>query len=738
MSKYFTVEARSILSLGRESIKDATTALVELVKNSYDADAENVEIEIKTSVEKPFIRIADNGLGMTENDVVTKWLRIGFSDKSDEANKTTKKGRRKTGEKGIGRLSADRLGDVLKLHTQVNRETFGLEIKWNDFMKKGLALHEVPLNEIENPKINLPPLKGQSADSGTELIIEFLRDEWGKDNIDALKREISLLISPFKEVPDFEVFLKTDIENIESGKIEPEVAENAVFALDAKYTEFLNTVEYTLEVIEDDNKEKKVVSLSQFSSYLPKSAKNKFETNGNQERTLQCGDVRLKLLFFPIKERIFDGIQLDRRKIQEFVNINAGIKIYRDDIWVKPYGEIDREEWDWLNLGRRFAQNPAGASRSSFRIRPQNLVGAIFITRDGNPEFVDSAGREGLIKGDAFNDLKDFTIGCIRLLENEYHERFDEDKKEKDKKLSQEVSRVSKVTKAVLTDMQKISPMIANSSLNPAVKDRFENSIIKIKDISDSLIDTRTALSNLQEQNVIYRGLATVGISTAVFGHEIQALITSLLNSAHFVKNYLNNTPPEIQKAQSRVEKIISLSDSISNWGKYALTRIKRDKRQLRSENIKNIVTHTVNDLIAPFRTAKITIVQRLEDIEGNVFAIDVESVLINLLTNAYNACLQAPRERTIRVELKEAIRNGANGFELIVADTGPGISEEFKDRIWTPLFSTKSEGQRNSGTGLGLSIIDSIVKDLSGARFQDTDPELMGARFTIWLPLKD
>lgn len=286
--------------------------------------------------------------------------------------------------------------------------------------------------------------------------------------------------------------------------------------------------------------------------------------------------------------------------------------------------------------------------------------------------------------------------------------------------------------------MQKISPMIANSSLNPAVKDRFENSIIKIKDISDSLIDTRTALSNLQEQNVIYRGLATVGISTAVFGHEIQALITSLLNSAHFVKNYLNNTPPEIQKAQSRVEKIISLSDSISNWGKYALTRIKRDKRQLRSENIKNIVTHTVNDLIAPFRTAKITIVQRLEDIEGKVFAIDVESVLINLLTNAYNACLQAPRERTIRVELKEAMRNGANGFELIVADTGPGISEEFKDRIWAPLFSTKSEGQRNSGTGLGLSIIDSIVKDLSGARFQDTDPELKGARFTIWLPLKD
>lgn len=739
MSKFFTVEARSILALGRESIKDATTALVELVKNSYDADAESVEIEVCTKAKPSYIRIADNGCGMKKTDVENKWLRIGFSDKSEGENKTTKKGRRKTGEKGIGRLSADRLGEVLKLHTKADGEIYGLKINWKDFERKGRALHQVPLNEIENPTIKLPLLKGKPAKHGAELIIEILRDDWEKKNLDTLKREISLLISPFKKVSDFEVYLRTDVEDVEEGIIEPEAAEKAVVALEAKYTAKSNKVKYTVEVIGKKEKKEGLIALSQFSSaFLPKPPKTKSNSNNKEKRRLKCGNVQLKLLFFPIKERVFDGISLDKRRIREFVNINAGIKIYRDDVWVKPYGELDREEWDWLNLGRRYAKNPAGAARASFQIRPQNLVGAIFITRDGNIQLTDSAAREGLIKGDAFNDLKDFAIGCVRLLENEYHERFNADKKEKGKRLSREVVRISQDASAVLRDMQRIAPMIAKSAIDNVTKERFEKSIEKVKDITVGLQDTRTALSNIHEQNVIYRGLATVGISTAVFGHEIQSSVTSLVNTTHFIRDYLNVTPPELKKARERVEKIIKLANSISSWGKYALTRIQRDKRKRRKENVKALIARTIGDLTPPFETAQIEIRQNLADVSGFVFPMNVEAVLINLLTNAYNACLQETRKRIIRVGLEEKWEDETRGFELTVADTGPGVAKEFQERIWMPLFSTKSEGQRNSGTGLGLSIIDSIVNDLSGKRSQDSDPELKGARFRIWLPLSD
>lgn len=107
--KSFTVDARTIIHLGRESIKDHTTALIELVKNSYDADANLVEIEIYQKETLDMIRISDDGFGMTEKDIDKSWLRIGFSEK--KINKITPHGRRKTGEKGIGRLSTDRLGE---------------------------------------------------------------------------------------------------------------------------------------------------------------------------------------------------------------------------------------------------------------------------------------------------------------------------------------------------------------------------------------------------------------------------------------------------------------------------------------------------------------------------------------------------------------------------------------------------------------------------------------------------
>ncbi|WP_431287625.1 ATP-binding protein [Roseateles chitinivorans] len=97
--KKFVFDANAVLTLGRNSIKDHTTAVLELVKNAYDADADCVEVQVFYKNRAPYIRIADNGQGMSEADLVSNWLRIGFSEKV--SNKTTSNfNRRKTGEKG--------------------------------------------------------------------------------------------------------------------------------------------------------------------------------------------------------------------------------------------------------------------------------------------------------------------------------------------------------------------------------------------------------------------------------------------------------------------------------------------------------------------------------------------------------------------------------------------------------------------------------------------------------------
>lgn len=151
--KHFQIAARAILTWGRESIKDRITAVIELVKNSYDAVSKIAEIRLRALPEDPDsreLRISDAGEGMSEADVDTKWLRIGYPAKLDEP--MTRQGRRKTGEKGVGRISADRLGEVLELRSQrVGHPAYRLVIDWTAFEGGGTNIEEIGLEPLSEP-----------------------------------------------------------------------------------------------------------------------------------------------------------------------------------------------------------------------------------------------------------------------------------------------------------------------------------------------------------------------------------------------------------------------------------------------------------------------------------------------------------------------------------------------------------------------------------------------------------
>ena len=121
----------------------------------------------------------------------------------------------------------------------------------------------------------------------------------------------------------------------------------------------------------------------------------------------------------------------------------------------------------------------------------------------------------------------------------------------------------------------------------------------------------------------------------------------------------------------------------------------------------------------------------------------DIETILVNLLTNAYTAALLTTDkkkvvERIVQVSVDREDVNGMAGYYFSVGDTGPGIAKEFEHRIFDPLFSTKTVGANESksiGTGLGLTIVKSIVEELEGKLTFSKDPTLKGANFKIWLP---
>lgn len=739
MSKQFTVDARTILHLGRDSIKDHTTALLELVKNSYDADATCIEVDIMCHAKPPYIRIADNGCGMTENDINSHWLRIGFSEKRE--NRVSTRGRRKTGEKGIGRISADRLGSLLTLKTQTGKneiiEVIGLQINWNDF-ESSQNLSDVPITEIFNPEVIIPQCTKSEhnapSESGTELLITGLRQEWTQGDIDSLYKELSILVPPFTETADFDIKLRSDIANGYEEGIKSELYDNYETRLDIYYDGKAEDVFYTLT-------ERDPIEIGQKNIVEGNIPKKQLLTRAFEDTDVSFGDIRVILMHYPRVPRILEGSGFSLTDLRSFLNNNAGVKIYRDNIRVKPYGNLDMPEGDWLGLGEKIARDPAGAGRPEFLVRPTQLVGAVFIGRDSNPNLIDSASREGLVNNNEFNALQDFLQGCVRILSTRYHEKYTQARDSNDSLIQRSPIEETRQLQRELTSLRKelysIKPFVL-----PVAEEQVENTVTQMDIVFERIEDTRESLKELESQAQVYRGLATIGISATVFGHEIQTAIDSLIGSLSNANGFLNTDPPQLAKAVDYIQKGREYARRIKTWGNFALDRVRRDKRKSTKIDIDQLVTNIIRALEPTMQAVNIKVLTVLEPVRGRMFAMDIEALLINLMTNAYAACKQQPDKRTIRVELRHQDQHGKKGCVLIVADSGPGVAEQFRSQIWQPLFSnkpSKSDKKRQQvGTGLGLTIVQSIVTDLKGSKMQDSDPELGGARFTIWFPLRE
>lgn len=287
--------------------------------------------------------------------------------------------------------------------------------------------------------------------------------------------------------------------------------------------------------------------------------------------------------------------------------------------------------------------------------------------------------------------------------------------------------------------MESIKEEIANkptksSSIN--ISRPIEKSIEQVKGIKEKFEKT---ISELLNWNRVLSGLATMGISSAVFGHETEGSINLFKRSTDAVQLYLKGNPPDITNAITELDKAIKYSRKVASWGAYALTRVQREKRKKASINIKTkIIDAVVKDLMPAFEASSIKLESKGDSIVSKTYQMDIESILINLLTNAYTACNQKSGIRKVIVYIEREDKKNKKGYYFSVSDTGLGIAKEYKNRIFDPLFSTKvtASGESKSvGTGLGLTIVKSIVNELGGEITFDQDPELKGTRFKIWLP---
>ena len=195
--------------IGQDLITEEFVAVFELVKNSFDAHANLVQI----FVEQDRIAVCDNGKGMSHADILNKWLFVAYSAKRDGTedddyrDKLSGPSRQFAGAKGVGRFSCDRLGKRLMMCSQAaGHPVQHMEIDWTLYeedSKQEFATVEASIWATESFPRSLPKAKG---DTGTTLEIRDLRSQWHREKLQRLKRELMKLINPFAEKsPQFQI-----------------------------------------------------------------------------------------------------------------------------------------------------------------------------------------------------------------------------------------------------------------------------------------------------------------------------------------------------------------------------------------------------------------------------------------------------------------------------------------------------------------------------------------------------
>ena len=722
--KYFSIDARAIIQLGRESIKHPTTALLELIKNSYDADAKMVEVDIR----EDSIRIADNGFGMNREEIELGWLRIGFSEKRTQKHSASN--RRKTGEKGIGRLSADRLGSILDLRSkEKSSEAQRLLVNWDDFDVEGKNLTDI---DVTLDLATAYELADHNKKHGTEIIIQNLRHIWLASDIEQAYSELVSLVSPFAESDDFKIKFSNYLLPDLNGIVESQYFDVAELSIDATYKDVSNSVVYKITDRSNDSE-------TVMEHDIPwQQLSHKANIQEASFESLHCGPVKLQILFYPrnASNPLLAQKGLSAKGLKQFLDKNIGVKIYRDNVSVKPYGYNNEMAGDWLGLARRKERDPAGLSRSTYKIASSQLIGAISIGRDTNPSLYDGAAREGLVENDAFFDLRALATSCVALLEKYRHEQAvaGEPKEKSSKPKTEQAEALKDDLSELKIGIGKLKEQAADPNTSP---DQLQASIAEVGEIAERAAEKEEIIIELLDKDRALSGLATVGIASAVFGHETQTAISLFKSNTHAAISKLRRDKgPQVDKALVHLDDAVKFADQVDAWGAFGLMRIKRDKRTKRILNINEIIEHIADEISHTISSLGINLETKLDVIEAKTFAMDIESIVLNLLSNALWACTQNSGARKIKITLTDRVVDDLDGFEISVSDSGPGIDATMLSEIWQPLFTTRKDKYgHEEGTGLGLSIVKSTVDDLKGECEVVSESALGGAEFKIWIP---
>ena len=704
------IHPRAIEAMGASLVTDDNVAILELVKNAYDAFAYNVNIKIESNA----IIITDDGLGMSADIIENDWATIStIYKKNNYTIERDGKYRVVSGNKGLGRLSASRLGNKLTLITKKTNSTLlKTEFIWDDFYQQvSMENCKFAIYEIDND-IDIQIC-------GTKLIIEDLQSKWDKQKIEDLKIELQRLLNPFKK-SDFKITFNDDTQpltiwnyndNTEIIEIN-KLIEDPPYKIYGEVDENQN-IHYTFEYIEnylsdDERKNHKINGTIEWDEIKAKCEDEKSEILPYYD-DCTCGSFTFEIRVWELPNDYLKYIanKYGLKKniiVRKIISNQKGLSVYRDNVLVLPKSENSR---DWLGLDKR------RISQIGRRLSTTQIIGQINISLENNPKLIDTSSREAFVKNEEYDNFYAICMdGIISKLQQ----------------LRVNYKPVSITHPKVRDYFKDASPAELKDAVAEAVKNNKTPKDIQkvVEKYSDSL---EKNLAALKERVEYYAQLASAGTFSKIIIHEIQNCTNPILR---FNKNVHDTYTPMDERLErdynysnDGCNRLVDLSKAFSPLSRVTF------KKEKHSCNLYNEINKTAILLEDSIKLNNIKLINNVSSsLYVKLHSGEMQTILINLVDNATYWISQNKSEDTkiIQIDAKEI---EDNFIEIKISDTGVGVDETLGNRIFEPGVSL-----RVSGFGMGLVVVNEIVSKYAGYLKNVQPGEIAnGATFVFTVP---
>lgn len=791
--KKIKVDSRLIYQLGEALIDNNKVALMELIKNSSDADATICKLTIDTSYQSEHgrgkITIEDNGNGMNEHIIENGFLIIASSFKNNYQKISPKFKRIAQGNKGIGRLSLNKLGKFVKVTTKLDtdflfenykefdlKRSFGVDnlddilkenkdkyysfkINWEDFNADNVSIDDVSIT-IKHEEYN-DSVKFNGENHGTRIEILGIKDldYWKeKEVVNLINDEINQLFNPFIE-KEYSFLVKVKVDNnpvFSNDIIDKERIRKTSFSY-ANFCYFSNRkklnislkrnkhyikkeIDKLVKIMENSNfiLEGKIDYEKQYKLYSDTFVEIDLNNLQKLKETIadyQCDVTKFNLydedkIFLPgdFQGEIFAydfSNDKEIHQIKKYVNNFLGIKVYRNNFRILPYGNIDN---DWLDM------SGYNTRVKSIIYKKHTTIGYVKVDGLENLDKIkEMTNRQG-IQLDNYGEnfillMKNVVYGTISKMEKEFNENLNAPKaKTLREKKPGEIIKISSILFKKISDPQTETKAKISEIRKDIENNNLDNLqlIEKVNSLNKNLNDINKY--NLKKENLInneYKYINELNpiIGSAIISQTLSHEINRLSNQIESSSKYIRRLCQDNSEICNHIDIIDTDCFYLSRYASLLDINSRAKRRKYETFLIGDYVKSILLDNPIFFYKGN----NYKYSIEGDDFLVrgiksNVKIIVENMVLNSlYWLEYYKITNPMITLVFLPTLR------KLIFYDNGIGIDKKISEKIFEPFVSNKPE---NDGRGMGLYIVSELLKDFGAMVSLSEEKNIYGNKY--------